>query len=594
MQPHTVLSGLLAGAALLVASTGMQCNTGMRQVYVSIPGTVEPHTPGAPGVPIPAKLEALLGPDADLNRVPYVRTFRLPQDEPVDAILILIPGFLGGATTFDPIARDLVTAVGSRLEVWAVDRRPNQLEDQLGARHAQIGIGRGQLEALAEGAQFYFPDTDNEPLGDFPGPGDFDVDLDGVLDGQLPLTDAFGATRLPILFDQDDVRFLAHWGIDLYMRDWKLLVDAARAKVGPDGVVLIGGHSQGTTWASIFTAYDFDPGPGVVSGHSLVDGLILLEGGGVRPPSGTPPTQQEYLDAVAALEQPGGPTNFMESLVIGGAPVLALKDLGTVGQVASMAGFFDPDAPSLIQRTPVFDPAASLIGLLLSSPATNQAIAGMFLDDDFSANPAFRAAMGFTDNGPNFLSSGIYRALPATSGGAYRTWKHFDDPTLPVCPPHLRNENNLFGSGLHGIGCAINLTANPGDREVSDLNSFLRAQFEVNNGFEWYFLDGHVSLDFAYGNNSSSLGDESLLAITQNAGMNKPVLGIGGGNGLTPTVTAYNTYFNSIATAAGNKKAFILPGYAHVDPLIAHTNEAVPLIVNFLQQIEAGANPVFP
>ena len=114
------------------------------------------------------------------------------------------------------------------------------------------------------------------------------------------------------------------------------------------------------------------------------------------------------------------------------------------------------------------------------------------------------------------------------------------------------------------------------------------------NGFEWYFLDGHVSLDFAYGNDSSSLGDESLLAITQNASMSKPVLGIGGGNGLTPTVNSYNVYFGSIATAAGNKKAFILPGYAHVDPLIAHTNEAVPLIVSFLQQIEAGANPVFP
>jgi pimeloyl-ACP methyl ester carboxylesterase len=586
---RALVPGLLAGVALVSLSTGMQCNTGTRQVYTSIPGVVEPHTPGAPGVPVSAKLQELLGPAVDLNRVHYVRTFRVPQSQPVDAILILIPGFLGGATTFDPLARDLVAAVGARLEVWAVDRRPNQLEDQLGALHARIGIQRGEYEALAEGAQFYFPDTDNSPFGDFPGPGDFDIDLDGVLDDQTPLEDAFGNTRLPVLFEQDDVRFLAHWGIDLYMRDWKLLVDAARARVGEDGVVLIGGHSQGTTWASIFTAYDFEPGPGVLAGHSLVDGLILLEGGGVRPPSGTPPSQQDYLDTVAALEQPGGPTNFMESLVIGGAPVLALKDLGTVGQVASVAGFFDPESPSLIQRTPVFDPAASLIGLLLSAPATNQAIAGMFLDDDFSANPAFRAAMGFTDNGPNFFSSGIYRALPATSGGAYRTWKNFDDPTLPVCPPHLRNENTTGG-----VGCAINLTANPGDREVSDINSFLRAQFEVNNGFEWYFLDGHVSLDFAYGNDSSSLGDETLLAITQNVSMSKPVLGIGGGNGLTPTVTSYNTYFNSIATPVGDKKAFILPGYAHVDPLIAEANEAVPLIVDFLEQIEAGASPVFP
>jgi pimeloyl-ACP methyl ester carboxylesterase len=76
---------------------------------------------------------------------------------------------------------------------------------------------------------------------------------------------------------------MAHWGIDLYMRDWKLLVDKARPLVGEDGVVLLGGHSQGTTWASIFAAYDFDPTADVDPGHAHVGGLILLEGGGVRP-----------------------------------------------------------------------------------------------------------------------------------------------------------------------------------------------------------------------------------------------------------------------------------------------------------------------
>jgi pimeloyl-ACP methyl ester carboxylesterase len=590
MYRRALVPALLSAAVLAgLASTGFTCSfSGLRQVYTSIPGHPEPHTPGAPGVPVGPKLAALLGPDADLNRVHYVKTLIAPDTGPVDVVIVLIPGFLGGATTFDPLARDLVTAVGARLQVWAVDRRPNQLEDQLGGQHARIGADQGDLDAIIEGAQFYFPDTDVDPLGDFPGPGDLDVDQDGVLDDQAPLVDRFGVSRLPVLFEQDDVRFLAYWGIDLYMRDWKLLVDEARQRVGEHGLVLLGGHSQGTAWATIFAAYDFDPGPGVVAGHDLVDGLILLEGGGIRPPSGTPPTQQEYLDQVAALEASGGPPNFMENLVLGGAPVLKLTDLGTVGQVASVAGFFDPDAASLIQRTPVFDPAASIVGALLSSPATNQAIAGMFLDDDFSLNAAFRAGMGFSDNGPNFLSLGIYRALPATSG-PLRTWKRFDDPTLPTCPPHLRNENPTGG-----VGCALNYTASSGDREVTDIDTFLRTQFEVNNGFEWYFLDGHVSLDFAYGNDSSSLGDESLLAITRNAAVDIPVLGIGGSNGLTPTTSAFSTYFGSIATPAGDKQAFILPGYAHVDVINAAANEAVPLIVDFVGQLEAGASPVFP
>jgi pimeloyl-ACP methyl ester carboxylesterase len=594
MAPRPLRAPLAAAALALLLSTGVVCDpSGLRQGYTSIPGVVEPNTPGAPGVPVSAKLQTLLGPNANLNRVHYVRTLNVSQSVPVDVVVVLVPGYLGGATTFDSIARDLVTAVGPRMEVWAIDRRPNQLEDQLGALHAYVGSENHDLDAIREGAQFYFADTDAAPLGDFPGPGDLDIEQDGAFDAQTPLVDAFGVSRLPVIFEQDDVRFLANWGIDLYMRDWKLLIEKARQVVGEDGLVLLGGHSQGTSWATLFAAYDFDPGPGVQAGHDLVDGLILLEGPGIRPPpctpSGTPPppaTATDYLAEVAALAEPGGPDNFQRDLVIGGQPVLKLTDLGTVGQVASIAAYYDPDSPSLIQRTPVF--GSSLLGLLLSSPATNQAIAGMFIDDDFSLNVAFRAGMGFTDDGPNYYALGVYRATPSTSG-PLRTWKDFDDPTLPVCPPHARDEN-LIG----GVGCAIDLTANPGDREVSSIDTFLRTQFEVNNGFEWYFLSGRVSLDFRFCNDSSALGDESLLAITQNANVDVPVLGIGGGNGLTPTTASYGTYFDSIATLPGDKRAFVLPGYAHLDPLTAKTNEAVPLIVEFIDRLEAGASPVFP
>jgi len=584
MRPPLLPTALLA---LALASAGLgagRCNPAkppaLRQEYTSIRGLREPHTPGAPGVPIPQKLLDLHGKHVDLNQVHFVRTWLDRAPVRPDTILILIPGFLGGATTFDPLARDLVEAGGGRIEVWAVDRRPNQLEDRLGALHAAAGAEQGDPDAIFEGAQFYFPDTDGGIEGVFPEPGDdFDLDLDGDFDPQLPLEDAFGAVRGPIFFEQDDVRFAAHWGIDLYMRDWKILVEHARRVVHKKGRVIFGGHSQGTAWASIFAAYDFDPGAQVEAGHQQIDGLILLEGGGIRPPSGTPPTRSEYLDALADLESPGGGEIFMESLVLGGIPVLRLTDLGTIGEVASVAGFFDPGAPALIQRTPIF--GSSLLAFLLGAPASNQAIAGLFLDDDFSANPAFRGTLGFIDaTGPNFFAAGlgVYIANPHLDG-SLRTWTRFDEP-LPACPPHTRND---------GVGCAINLNVNPGDREVSDIDTFLRTQFEVQNGFEWYFLSGRVSLDFAYGNDSSSLGDESLLAITQNANVAVPVLGIGGGNGLAPSAAAFATYFGSIATPADDKKACILAGYAHVDPLIAEQNEAVPLILDMIDAIASGS-----
>jgi hypothetical protein len=188
------------------------------------------------------------------------------------------------------------------------------------------------------------------------------------------------------------------------MRDWKLLVDKARALVGEDGVALLGGHSQGTTWASIFAAYDFDPT------------------GGVRPAgcsSTAPPADAtEYLAEIAALETPGGPDVFLQDLSINGVPAISMTNLGTVGQVASIAGVFDPDAPAMIQRTPIF--GGGLLALIFFAPATNQTIAGHFLDDDFS------------DDADNAPFGDVYAAQPgAGMPPAPRTWKDFDDPTLP-------------------------------------------------------------------------------------------------------------------------------------------------------------------
>src|SRR3990172_12416898 len=103
---------------------------------VAIAGSPEPHTPGV--VAVPAKVAALLGRRANLNRVHYERTW-LRDAGPPRAILILVPGFLGGAATFQPLARQLVAATRGSVEVWAVDRRPNQLEDRRGGRLAPPG-----------------------------------------------------------------------------------------------------------------------------------------------------------------------------------------------------------------------------------------------------------------------------------------------------------------------------------------------------------------------------------------------------------------------------------------------------------------------
>ncbi len=615
-------SGHLAAALLLLAllPTFAACQPSVIQEYVSVPGFVEPHTPGSgdPSEMPPAdRLTQLLGTDIDLNQVSYVRTTWVKQRRRHEhpgrllgpkpgIVLILVPGLPAGAASLDPLARDLVAAFRGELEVWAIDRRPNQLEDRLGTEHARAGASGAAPEALAEGAQFYFADTDLLPLGNFPGPEDLDVKLDGVLDPRMPLPEASGGTREVLILEQDDARFMAHWGVDTYVRDWRILVQQARQRVGPRGLVIFGGHSHGTTWASIFAAYDFDPGPGVDAAHHLIDGLVLLEGGGVTADGGfgvigdvdPPADAQEYRAIVEALAAPGGPDVFVDDFVLGGVPLVRLQDLGPAAEIAALAGVYQPDEPALARRTPVL--GTGLLSFVFPSPATNLASAGFFLDDDFQPLATFRASIGFGDDGPNTLFSlpfqdatgflrEFYIAGPRPDG-ALRTWQRFDSPALPTCPPQIPDQSP---------GCALLDNGPPSDpddpddpprengleREVTDIDVLLRSQFEHRAGLEWYFGAGRIDIDLAFGNDSSALGDESLLAVTQNAQVDVPVLAIGGSNGLTPEPGSFATYLDSIATPLEDQEVVILEGYAHLDVATARDNEAVAVIADWIARL---------
>jgi pimeloyl-ACP methyl ester carboxylesterase len=581
----------------------------LTQELIEIPGYVEPHTPGS-GAPEEVQLAPdhpiveLLGPDPDLNTISYFRTAMSPRpSRRAKVVLILIPGFLGGGTTFDPLARQLVERFGGRLEVWAVDRRPNQLEDRVGAIHAVDGAEDPLCTssppaadcAIFEGAQFYFPDLDLPPLGNFPASEDKDVNLDGDLDEQLPLVDPLGVSRTAINLEQADVQdFFAYWGIDTYARDWKILAERARKVVGKHGVVLMGGHSQGTSWATVFAAYDFDPSVDVVDpGYEYIDGLVLIEGGGIGPGSLSAPLQAGYEQTVEEIIVGNEPA-FLEDF--SGIPLIAL---GNSGEVASIAGHFQPDEPSLIQRTPTF--GTGLVAILLSAPATNQAVAGFFLDDDFSPIGAFRASIGFSDNGPNslFPLPGLppfYLAGPANDGSALRSWLDIDEVDETCVDPSVSPGCAIVDNGPPSNPDAPleSPKTNGVEREVSSVDDFLQTQFGKANGFEWYFVDTRVGLDFSYGRDSSALveefvdrdGNEGPLVVTQNANVDVPVLAIGGSNGLAPEPKSFNRYLASIATPEENQSIVILEGYAHVDPTIATDNEAVDAIATFVGEVE--------
>jgi pimeloyl-ACP methyl ester carboxylesterase len=579
------------GVALASCPPGGPTDALVRREYLSLPGYVEPHTPGsgAVGVEVPTttKVQQILGPTPNLNQVSYAR-FSLPRPDPSAKpriILILVPGFLSGAGPFTPLAQQLVLAFGGNLEVWVIDRRPNQLEDLRGALYAQSKLEQTppDLNGFLDGIQFYFPDQ----------PG-VDVNGNGIQDPPFALPDALGGTSPFRQLDQNDARFMAYWGIDTYVRDWKMLVDMARAEVGAQGLVLFGGHSMGTQWAGVFAAYDFDPGPGVEAGYKKIDGMLLLDLGGPRAPAANLPTHAAYVAAINTLA-----TSTLQSdqVFLPSFSGASLSSFGAAAEIGGLDASFRPGLPALLQRTALFQ--SFPLDAVVIAPLTTETMVALFLDNNTSPVAELAGSFGFSDDGPNSLfpavpSLGIFSPfylLHPRTDGQPRQWKNYNDPTLPRCPP-FNPDPAVDG----GPGCVIkDLGPRPGptdppsrwglEAQVSDLDDMIPALFQPGNFIEWYFGSGRTNLDFEFGRDSSALGDESLLAVTQNANVNVPVLCIGGSNGLAPTEASFSDYLNSIATPAADKQIFIAEGYAHLDVIMAKNNAAVPQIVSWMSQL---------
>lgn len=179
--------------------------------YVSVPGFKVPDTP------------------AELNTTFYLRYH---AREKADTILILMPGIFGGATTFDILARALV-ASRPGLEVWAVDRRANALEDHRALRESLAA------DDPSVAYRYYVTDT-GTPAG-------------------------FNART------QLELAFMRRWGLVAHLHDLHRVV--LRASAQADTVVL-GGHSLGASLVSLYAAFRFIEG----LGDAQLDGLLLLDG----------------------------------------------------------------------------------------------------------------------------------------------------------------------------------------------------------------------------------------------------------------------------------------------------------------------------
>jgi pimeloyl-ACP methyl ester carboxylesterase len=233
-------------------------------------------------------------------------------------VLVLVPGTSAGAGYFEPLAEDIVNRTHGRWQVWSVERRENQLEDQ--SMVDQFKDGQVTSQQL------------------------FDYYLGWLLNPAI--TPHFQ------LIPDASVAFARGWGMNVEIEDLQIVIQAAK-RFGR--TVVLGGHSLGGSITTAYATWDFDGKPGA----NDLSGLVYIDGG-----SGpTPITADQATQALQNLE---GGTPW---LAFGGIPT---PFLGLFSITGSCAAAYDADSPSIGFASPLI-PAILKPMLPLGVVPTNEA-----------------------------------------------------------------------------------------------------------------------------------------------------------------------------------------------------------------------------
>ena len=401
----------------------------------------------------------------------------------VRAILVLLPGYGGGAGSFDYLGRNLVSLAelnnAGSIEVWALERRANCLED-LSAMNAAEEAHDPEVAV----DYYYF----NKPVNGRVFPG---------------------------FLRQDEVPFLSEFGLQLFMDDifsviFTKIPDPAVRK----NTVFIGGHSLGGPLSALFAGWDRDGNAQTPddAGYNNCAGLIGLEGR-VSGLSVATLTEAAYTRRLADIRSGASP-RYQQ---LAGITPEALALLEMMGMFAAFA---PDDESTLFQRVPYSRDVEQLIRAIHSrdllqyltgKPAftdyryTNEALLGIFIDDNFQPVPIMQASLGFLYGGPVVPKTFLQFPAGLTGGGSGADGKLFiagdsGTPGNPGSGPLYKWAN------FDEIGDAADpdyedtsgtLTYTTAGSEVTDMQDFARLLFQGPLNFpEWYYT-ARFSLDMS-------------------------------------------------------------------------------------------------
>jgi len=327
----------------------------------------------------------------EYDRVRVVR-YRVDSETPVAAraVAVLMPGFLGGAGSYDPMARAIVRRSSQTdvFEAWAIDRRSNLLEDHHGLDVAEV---RKDPE-LAK--RYYFEEgaVEDETFGGFVG--------------------------------QAQVDFASEWGLETTVGDLRKVVELVAPEDRKARVFLVG-HSLGATIVEEYAAWDFAGKPGYdeLAGLVLVDGVSQHEGA-----AAISITEEEYLQGppigVGSYLSPGLETIRKSTRFIA-LPFLG-QDVYPIAAIAAMRATYSPAA---IVDDPYRDNAFRTLLSLTDLPRmTNRAAMGFAFDDASNGLSFAAVSCGESKGGPLGEYDGLLggKLLHPTDPSATYDWVEYD------------------------------------------------------------------------------------------------------------------------------------------------------------------------
>jgi len=333
------------------------CSSQPTPTYTPPPASVVVEDPGPvairreafvlDGVAAPANPNGNATTPPEQNRLRVVR-YRVDADppRPARAIVVMMPGFLGGAGSLDGLARAIVrrSTAADAFEAWAIDRRSNLLEDTFGLDVAE------SLHDATHAQRYYF-DLDTV----------FGKTFDGFLNG----------AAFP---------WASEWGAPVTLGDLRQAISLVPQADRSARVVLLG-HSMGGALAEEYAAWDFGGTPG----YAELAGLVLVDGETGDEGDAQPAIDQGTYEQGAPQSSQGPfPQLGVVKDIRAGNVFLQLPFLGDKAYVVSeYVAMKARWAPAAVEADSQRDNLLSvLLGQSPMPALTNRAAFGFAFDDD--------------------------------------------------------------------------------------------------------------------------------------------------------------------------------------------------------------------